>query len=137
VWIGLLAALVVTLFAFFFKEIVAFASDEDFARVQGVPVGLARAAMLATVTLTVVVLVQLVGIVLVLALLTIPAVIGLTVARRFGLVVAVSTVVGALLTSAGLALSYRLDLPSGAAIVLLGVALLAGVKLVARLRHRD
>lgn len=115
---------VVALFALYFKESVAVAFDEEFAAVQGVPVGAARTVLMLLTALSVVFLLRLVGIILVIALLTIPPVIALRFARTFGGAVAVSIGVGLVMTQGGLALSYAYDLPSGPAIVLLGAALL-------------
>jgi zinc transport system permease protein len=119
-----LTLVVVALFALYFKESVAVAFDEEFAAVQGVPVGAARTVLMLVTALSVVFLLRLVGIILVIALLTIPPVIALRFARTFGGAVAVSIAVGLVMTQGGLALSYVYDLPSGPAIVLLGAALL-------------
>ncbi|MFP3940790.1 MAG: metal ABC transporter permease [Thermoanaerobaculia bacterium] len=126
------------LLAAYFKEAVALAFDEEFAAVQGVPVRAARILLMLLTALSVVFLLQLVGIVLVIALLTIPPVIALRFARSFGAVVALATAIGVVMTQGGLALSYLYDLPSGPAIVLFGAAGLAVVDLAQRAvaRHR-
>lgn len=120
---------VAVLLAAFFKESVALAFDEEFAAVQGVPVRAARILLMLLTALSVVFLLQLVGIILVIALLTIPPVIALRFARSFGTVVLVSIGIGLVMTQGGLAISYLYDLPSGPAIVLLGAALLVLVDL--------
>jgi zinc transport system permease protein len=124
---GLLVLAVLGGFALFYKETVAVAFDEEFAAVQGVPVGAARIVLMLLTALSVVFLLRLVGIVLVIALLTIPPVIALRFAKSFGAVVAVSIGIGVVMTQGGLVLSYLYDLPSGPAIVLLGTALLVVV----------
>lgn len=125
VWLMLgLVVTVLSLLAAFFKEFVAVAFDEEFAAVQGVPVGRFTTLLMVLIALSVVLLIQLVGIILVIALLTIPPVIALMLARSFGAVLVLSTAIGSLITVGGLALSYAYDLPSGPAVVLLGVALL-------------
>lgn len=129
---------VAALLAAYFKEAVALAFDEEFAAVQGVPVRAARILLMLLTALSVVFLLQLVGIVLVIALLTIPPVIALRFARSFGAVVALATAIGVVMTQGGLALSYLYDLPSGPSIVLFGAAGLAVVDLAQRAvaRHR-
>jgi zinc transport system permease protein len=131
--LGLVTA-VVALLALFFKELVAVAFDEEFAAVQGVAVGAVRVLLLVVTALSVVFLIQLVGIILVMALLTIPPIVSLMLVRSFGAVMLLSTLLGALMTVGGLALSYLLDVPSGPAIVLLGAAILGVVALGRRLR---
>jgi len=120
IWI--LAALVVAALATFYQETVAVAFDEEFAAVQGVRSGAVTTAILLLTALSVVFLIQLVGIILVIALLTIPPVAALALFRGFRAVVVASTLFGMLMTVGGLALSYALDLPSGPAMVLLGAA---------------
>jgi len=121
----------------FFKEFVAVSFDEEFARVQGVPVGVFMAILMVMVALSVVLLIQLVGIILVIALLTIPPVISLMLTRGFVSVILVSTFIGALMTLGGLALSYVFDLPSGPTMVLLGALLMLPAYLWQRMVRRD
>ena len=128
--------LVALFFVLYFKESVAVAFDEEYAAVQGVPVRRVRIVLMVIIALTVVFLLQLVGLVLVIALLSIPPVIALRLAKSFPGVVAWAIGIGAVMTQGGLALSYLYDLPSGPAIVLLGTALLLVVDLVGRAGRR-
>lgn len=128
-----LVAVVLVLLALYFKELVAVAFDEEFAAVQGVPVTAVRILLLVVTALSVVFLIQLVGIILVMALLTIPPMVSLMLVRSFGAVMLLSTVLGAAMTVGGLVLSYLADVPSGPAIVLLGAVLLGAVALGRRL----
>lgn len=125
-------ALVIGLLVLFFEEFVAVAFDEEFAKVQGVPVRGFTTLLMVLVALSVVLLIQLVGIILVIALLTIPPVIGLMLTRSFIKVIFLSVLIGAVMTLGGLALSYGFDLPSGPTIVLLGTVLLLLVSLLRR-----
>lgn len=112
------------LLAMFWKELVAVAFDEAFAAVQGVPVGVVLAGLMVAIALAVVLLIQLVGTLLVIALLTIPSALALRLVHGFLAVMATAVVAGAAMTLGGLVLSYTFDLPSGPAIVLLGAGLL-------------
>jgi len=129
-----LVAVVVTLLALYYKELVAVAFDEDFAAVQGVPVQRVMLLMMTAIALTVVFLIQLVGIILVIALLTIPPLVALRWAGSFPAAIAWASAVAVATTLGGLALSYAADLPSGPAIVLLGAVLLAASHLLGRWR---
>ncbi len=75
---------VVTLFLLFRRGVVAVAFDEEAAKIQGVPVRLYSIGLLLTIALSVVVLLQLVGIVLVIALLTLPPLIARRLVRSLG-----------------------------------------------------
>lgn len=132
---GFVVALLLLLFLFF-KEFVALAFDEEFATVQGVPTRGAMTFLLVLTALSLVFLIQLVGIILVMALLTIPPITSLRLVRGFASAMALSTLLGALMTLGGLALSYLYDLPSGPAIVLLGAVMMLAVHLARRLLGR-
>lgn len=135
-----LTVVVLALYGLYFKESVAVAFDEEFAAVQGVPVGTARTVLMLLTALSVVFLLRLVGIILVIALLTIPPVIALRFVRTFAGAVTVSIAIGLVMTQGGLALSYLYDLPSGPAIVLLGAGMLVladvGKRAIGRGRSR-
>lgn len=120
-----LDGVIVALVALFRKQFLAVCFDEEFARLRGVPVGLFYLLLLWMVALTVVILIQVVGLILVLALLTLPAAIAGQYTRTLAAMMLVATLLGMIFTGAGLALSYEPDLPAGATIILLaGVAYL-------------
>ena len=129
-----LAVSVLLILGLFWKGIVAVSFDETFARVQGAPVRLLMTMLLTMIALSVVILIQVVGIILVVALLTIPPVIGMMLLKDLRAVLAVSTAIGVAITLGGLGLSFAYDLPSGPAIILLGAALLFTVYAGRKLR---
>jgi len=116
--------IILTVVVMFYKELLALSFDEEFSTVVGVPVGKLYFLLLSMIALTVVVLIRVVGIILVIALLTIPP----TLARQFTYdlrkMMLLSIVFGAVFTFGGLWLSYELDLASGATIILLSGAVL-------------
>lgn len=103
----------------FYKQFLAVCFDEEFTRTRGLRVDAYYLALLALTALTVVLLVSVVGIVMVIALLTLPVAVAGLVARRLWQVMLVAVGLSMLLTTAGLALSYGPDLPSGATIIVL------------------
>lgn len=114
------------------RRLVAVAFDEEAARVQGLPVRLYGIGLLLLVALSVVVLLQLVGIVLVIALLSLPPLVARRLVRSLAATLAVAVGACWLATTGGLLLAYRFDLPTGPAIVLLAAALLGLAQLVHR-----
>lgn len=136
IWI--MVVLDVTVLSFvgmFYKELVAVSFDATFAHVQGVPVAPLQTLLLLFIACSIVILIQVVGIILVIALLTIPALISLMLWRNFRFVLVGAVVVSMLMTWAGLALSYVYDWPTGPAIVLLGVVVMGVVHALRRV-HR-
>ena len=113
-----LDSLIILLIILFYREFLAVCFDEEFAATLGIPVDLFYSMLLCGVALSVVVLVKVVGIILVIALLTIPAAIAKQFTDDLKNMIIASTFVCIALTIAGLYLSFVLNLPSGATIVL-------------------
>ncbi|EGW53556.1 metal ABC transporter permease [Candidatus Endoriftia persephonae] len=106
----------------FYRQFLAVAFDEEFARLRGVPVTFFYLLLLCLVAVTVVLLIQVVGLILVIALLTLPAAIASHYLHSLGHMMLLATLIGGLFTSGGLALSYTPDLPAGPTIILLAGA---------------
>lgn len=103
----------------FSKEFLAISFDEEYAEVSGVKTTIFYLLLLCLIALTVVILMRVVGIVLVIALLTIPAAIARLFSRSLGAMMLLATILSALFSLAGLWISYLLDLASGATIIVL------------------
>jgi ABC-type Mn2+/Zn2+ transport system permease subunit len=103
---------------FFYKELVFLSFDEEMAWVTGVPVRALRYLFLVLLALVIIMAIYLVGIILVSALLVIPGAVARNLTRHIvGMIwVSVAAAVGA--TLGGLFLSFSLDWPSGATVVL-------------------
>ncbi len=116
----ILDAVIILVVSLLYKEFTALSFDEEFGRVMGLPVERLYLTLLCLIALTVVLMIRIVGIILIIALLTIPA----AMARRFTsnlkkmMLLAVGLGIG--FTFGGLWLSYAVDLPSGATIILVG-----------------
>ncbi len=117
----LMAVLDVVIFVFtalYYKQLLAICFDEEFARVRGVRVELLHVMLLIMVALTVVLLVKVVGLILMMALLTLPAAAAMQFSRSLLKIMALAVVFGGLICSAGLWLSYTPDMPAGATMVI-------------------
>jgi zinc transport system permease protein len=114
-----LDAAVIALVALFYKQLVAVCFDEEFARVRGVRVDAIYLLLLCMVAVTVVSLIQVVGLILVIALFTLPVAIAGQFAGSVGTVILLACGLGTVLGISGLAVSYVTNLPSGATIILL------------------
>ncbi len=119
-----------------FKHLLHASFDEDVARVSGVPVGLLHYLLLVLIALAIVASIKLVGIILVSALLVLPTATANQIARTYRKVLALSVITAIIALVAGLVLSYGLDLPSGATIVLCSCLIFFVCFAVARLRRR-
>jgi len=131
-----LDAVVVGLVVAFYKEFLAVSFDEEFSTVVGVPVQGLYLLLLCMVALTVVVLIRVVGIILVIALLTMPAALAKQHTYDIRKMMLLASLFGAAFTLGGLWLSFELDVASGATIILLGGTVLLLRFGGARLRAR-
>ncbi|SDB36650.1 zinc transport system permease protein [Desulfonatronum thiosulfatophilum] len=121
---------------FFYSDMLAMSYDEEYAQVMGAPVRLLYFALLALTALTVVVVIQAVGLILVIALLTIPAVIAEGFSRSLGTMMAWSVFFSATFCIFGLLLAYHLNLTAGASIVMVAAAAFFLVKTLQWVRGR-
>lgn len=111
-------AIIIVTIAIFYKEFQALSFDEEFSEIAGVPTQTLYLLSLCLVALSIIVLIRVVGIILVLALLTIPGLIARQFTERLSRLMLYSTLFTVILTIAGLWMSYMLDLASGATTVL-------------------
>jgi zinc transport system permease protein len=124
----------------FYRRLQAVSFDEEFSSVRGMRVGAYYILLLVLTALTVVLMASIVGIVMVIALLTIPAAVSALFCRHLWQMMAVSAVLTMVFASTGLAVSYAADVPSGSMIIVVaGGAYLVSLLtrwLVLRIRRR-
>jgi len=112
-----LAVVVFGLVLVFFRGFLAMSFDEEFARARGVPVSFLHCLLIVLVGLCVVMIIRVVGLILVIALLTIPPFIAERRTNSLKFMMILSTILSVAFTVAGLWISYSLDITSGAAII--------------------
>ncbi len=123
--IAVLDVITIVLTCAFYKQTVAVCFDEEYARTRGVSVEFYYILMLCMTALTVVLTVNVVGIIMVIALLTLPVAISSKIFNRVWKIMLGATFLGMIFTSTGLMISYEPNLPSGAVtIVVAGVVYL-------------
>jgi zinc transport system permease protein len=131
-----LDVIVAALVALFYKQILVVCFDEEFARIRGVNVAAVSVLLLCMVAVTVVALIQVVGLILVIALFTLPAAIAAQFVGSVAAMIVVACVLGAVFGLAGLGVSYAGNLPSGATIILIaGIAYLVSLALAGVVRR--
>lgn len=112
----------------FYRQLVLVCFDPEFATIRGIRVGTIHTMLLCMVALTVVILIQIVGLILVIAMLTLPAASARLFSTSLALMMLIAILLGGMLTSVGLGLSFTWDLPAGASTaVLSGMAYLAAL----------
>lgn len=120
VWfMAVLDVLLLVIVGLFYRQFLAVIFDEEFARLRGVPVSFFYLLLLCLIAVTVVLLIHVVGLILVIALLTLPAAIAGHYVHSLGGMMLIATLLGSSFTVGGLALSFSPDLPAGPTIILL------------------
>jgi zinc transport system permease protein len=137
-----LDALIIVAVLLFYKRFLAVCFDEEYSQLQGIGVVSTYLLLLCLIALTVVILIQVVGLILVIALLTLPAATARYYTHNLVQMMVLASILGTVFTTSGLIVSYQPNLPAGATIIVIaGVAyLLATILkgLALRFRgHRD
>lgn len=124
-------AMVAVLLALFWRPMVAASLDPEFARLRGLPVDRLNYLLLILIAVSVVLLIQVVGLILVLALLTLPSAIAANWTRSMIGMVSMATAVALASIFAGLEAAVKLDWPAGP-VIILSAAALFGISKVAQ-----
>lgn len=115
----ILDLIIVAMAVTFYQQLQAVCFDEEFARVRGLRTGFFYTLLLVLIAFTVVLLISVVGMVLVVALLTLPAAAAGPFVRSLRQMMVLSTVLCLLYLTFGLFLSFRLDWPTGPTVIVL------------------
>ena len=117
--LGILDIVILSILIIFYRQIMLVSFDEDFALVRGIRNDLIYLLILLMISLTIITLVFSVGLILVIALMTIPASISKLVVNNFFKMMLCSFIITLIATMLGLLFSYQYNLPTGASIVLI------------------
>ncbi|HRQ87507.1 MAG TPA: metal ABC transporter permease, partial [Bacteroidia bacterium] len=118
-----LGIVVVVLVALFYHKLVAVSFDEEFARLRGISAKAYYFLLLVLTAMSVVLMVRVAGLILAQALIVLPAATASRFSRSLWAIMAISVAITAVCNTAGLALSYEYDIPTGPFIVFLAVVL--------------
>jgi len=129
-----LFVVVMVMLLLFYNDLVAVTLSEELAKVSGVPTRLISSVLVCLTALSVVLAMKLVGIMLITALLVIPAASALQIARSFKTCVLLAGMQGGVSVLAGIVISFQFNLPTSASVVVLNLALFMVACLVRRLR---
>ncbi|MFP4557768.1 MAG: metal ABC transporter permease [Bacteroidales bacterium] len=130
IWLLLaLNIVVVGFFLWFYRTILYLAFDPDFAKTQNLPVKTFTYILKGFVALTIVLSIRMVGIILLISLLTVPPTIANLFTKQFSKIIFLSIAIGFIGAIGGLLLSYNINVPSGATIIMVLVAIFALAKL--------
>lgn len=127
--------LVVTIITMFFKHFKYYLFDEEFTSTLGVDTMLLEYILYVLIACTIVALIRVVGIILVIALLTVPPAIAKFFTYDLKKIMTTSVILGILFGLTGLTFSYYFNIASGASIILFSVMTYVVIYFMFRLRH--
>jgi len=131
-FMGTLLAVILFVMIFWYRDILAVSYDSEYAALRGVHVRFFYTLILILAALTVVVSIKVVGLILVIAMLTIPVYIAEKLSHSLFSMMFLSGLIATLFTLVGLWFSYTYNLTSGASIILISAASLGAFLLFYR-----
>jgi zinc transport system permease protein len=117
-WMAAMGAVTLGLTLIFYRDLIAISYDPEFARLRGVPVYFLYFLFMALTAVAIVVIIRVVGLLLVIAMLSIPPYIAEKYANCLGVMMVISVALSVVFNIAGLWAAYCFNLSSGAAIIL-------------------
>ncbi len=135
IWfMAILLVMILGVVTFWYRDILAVSYDSEYASLRGVNVRFFYSLILVLSALTVVIAIKVVGLILVIAMLTIPVYIAERLSRSLWGMMMLSGVIAMLFTLGGLWLSYNYDLTSGASIIMVSAGGLGLFLILSRLK---
>ncbi len=131
-----LGVVVATTLFVFYRQLLAITLNEDLARTAGVPVAALNLMLTMLTAITTVVSMRMVGVLLVSAMIVIPALTGFTAGRSFRQATAIAIVAALLAVSIGLIAAYYLRLAAGGSVVLTALLIFGVATLASRTTPR-
>jgi len=121
-WMSGISILTIFLAVFFYRDLLAISYDDEFAQLRGVPVNLIYFLFIGLISLSIVIIIRVVGLILVIALLTIPPYIAEKYTGSLSMMMVLSTILAAFFNLTGLWIAFTFNLTSGATIILVAAS---------------
>jgi zinc transport system permease protein len=118
-----LSVILIVTVAAFYHDMLSVTLDEESAKAAGIKVKAMNMILVLTTALTVVLAMRVVGIMLISALLVLPAVTALQIGKGFRTTIVIAGAIGVVSVVLGIFISFLADIPTGATIVLLSFAI--------------
>ena len=123
-YMSVLLFIIIFVVGYWYKNILAVSYDKEYASLRGINVKLFFSIILVLCSLTIVMAIKVVGLILVIALLTIPIYIAEKLSNSLYGMMFLSGILSSIFTFIGLYLSYSYDISSGASIIMISASML-------------
>ena len=134
--VSLVAVFALAVIVAWYRKLLFSTFDPDVAQVSGVNVSVVEIVLLSLLSLTILVTMRIIGVLLISALLVIPAAAARMTTNSFSRLLWISPLIGAVTCFFGMNLSYHLDTSASATIILLDALVFIVVYTVAGTRNR-
>ncbi len=131
---AVISVIVVLVTVLFYHDLFSITFDEDYARVTGIKVRAVNKLLIVLTSLVIVLGIKIVGTMLVSSLIILPAISALQVVRSFRATIALAGIFAVLSVLVGIFVSYVLDYPSGATIVMVNFVFFIGSFLYGKIK---
>jgi zinc transport system permease protein len=122
---------ILILLLLYYRQVQTIAFDEEYAALRGIPVPLYSFLFLQIIAVTIVLLVSVTGVVMVIAMMTLPAAIAGRHFKHLKSIMVAASLLTVFFIAGGLWISYELDFPTGPLIIIFaGIAYLANLLLL-------
>ena len=132
-YIFILDIIILFLVILFYRQFLAISYDVEFAKLKGVNIKFFYILLLVLVSFTIVATIKVVGLILVIALLTIPTYIAELFSNSLYKMMIISSFLSILFSLSGISISYLYDISSGASIILVSILFLIIISLCKKL----
>ena len=116
-FMGILLVITIIVIGYFYQEFLAISYDAEFANLKGISANIFWVILLVLAALCIVASIRVVGLIMVIALLTIPTYIAYRFASSLLSMMILSGILSSFFTLSGLIFSYHFDVSSGASII--------------------
>ncbi|MCK5129488.1 MAG: metal ABC transporter permease [Clostridiales bacterium] len=118
-YMAIFTAVIVLVFTMLYNYFIVYLFDEEYAKARGFKVNLLKWIVYTMIPIGIIVLIKIVGIILTIALMTIPVSIAKIFFKTFGKVVVGSIIISMIFCFIGLTVSYYINIPSGVCIIII------------------
>jgi zinc transport system permease protein len=136
VYVLIALVVVIVLFKLFYYDILAFSLDEDYAKYSGKNVMLFRVIFSFIIAIVISISMKVVGMMLIGSMIIVPVSSAMRLSKSFKSTILISILLSELSVLSGLVLSYYLDIPSGATIVMISVIIFVSIVTTQKLSNK-
>ncbi|MBQ1193947.1 MAG: metal ABC transporter permease [Lachnospiraceae bacterium] len=132
----ILGIVILISFMYFYHCIFAITFDENFAKATGIKIEIYKTLLAILTALTIVIGMRIMGTLLISSLIVFPAITAMRMFKRFKTVLCVSVIIAMISYFVGMTVSYMIEIPTGASIVVCNLVLFVIASIIGKFMRR-